>query len=366
MKRGLSLWLDVLRVTATLIVVLSHWAYPRFTGGDYLILRQLNLGSDAVIVFFVLSGFVIAYAADRDKQLHIYAFNRLTRLWSVMIPAIVLTFTFDQIGLRLNPAAYPQPYYSPTPLWEMLVRGLSFSNEWVALDRVRLGSNGPLWSLSYEAGFYAMFGVAMFLRGPMRVGLLVLVVLLVGPRILLLMPAWLMGVRLWSWVKRGGHVTLGKPAAWALCLAGPALYVLGLSIDLPGALTDLTAQAMAPVNYRQALAFSDEFIWNAFIGVFTVLHLMGAAALMGDTVRDRRWVRWLAGASFSVYVTHYPALQLLDAALPDAIPARHVLLLGGTIFVGLVFAEVFERRLALLRRLCSRWIRTSPGPQPVR
>lgn len=62
MTRGLSIWLDVLRVAATLIVVLSHLAYPRFTGTNYAYLRDWNVGSDAVIVFFVISGCVIAYA----------------------------------------------------------------------------------------------------------------------------------------------------------------------------------------------------------------------------------------------------------------------------------------------------------------
>ena len=55
MTRGLSIWLDALRVWATLIVVLSHVAYPRFTRGDYILIRELNLGSDAVIVFFVVN-----------------------------------------------------------------------------------------------------------------------------------------------------------------------------------------------------------------------------------------------------------------------------------------------------------------------
>ncbi len=364
MTRGFSLWLDVLRVAATLVVVLSHWAYPRFTDGDYLILRQLNLGSDAVIVFFVLSGFVISYAADRDRQLSIYAFNRLTRLWSVMVPAIVLTFVFDQIGTQLDPDAYPQPYFNPVPIWELMLRGLTFSNEWAVPDRIRLGSNGPLWSLSYEASFYLLFGVSLFLRGPMRAGLLIMLLLLIGPRVLLLMPAWLMGVWMWGWVKRGGHLTLGKPMAWMLCLAGPILYVLGLSVGLPSSLTVLTSRVAAPINIFQLLAFSDEFLWNAVLGLLTVMHLIGTVALVGDKTQDRHWIRWLAGASFSIYVTHYPALQLLDAALPDAIPARHALLLGGAILVGFIFAEAFERRLALLRRLCRRW--TSQGQHPAR
>jgi peptidoglycan/LPS O-acetylase OafA/YrhL len=52
MSRGLSVWLDALRVWATIIVVISHWEEPKFTRGDYIFLREINLGSDAVIIFF--------------------------------------------------------------------------------------------------------------------------------------------------------------------------------------------------------------------------------------------------------------------------------------------------------------------------
>lgn len=165
MTRGLSLWLDALRVAATLIVVFSHVAYARFTRGDYEFVRELNVGSDAVIVFFVISGLVIAFAAERDKTLGTYAFNRLTRLLSVLLPALVLTFALDHIGHPMDASAYPDRFYQPLPLWEMLARGLTMSNEWGLFDRVRLGTNGPLWSLSYEAAYYVLFGVAVFCTG---------------------------------------------------------------------------------------------------------------------------------------------------------------------------------------------------------
>ena len=56
----LSVYLDLMRAIAAFVVLLSHFAYPRFTDGAFLVIRDLNLGSDAVVVFFVLSGFVIA------------------------------------------------------------------------------------------------------------------------------------------------------------------------------------------------------------------------------------------------------------------------------------------------------------------
>lgn len=369
MTRGLSVWLDTLRVFATIIVVISHVAYPRFTRGDYIFVRELNLGSDAVIVFFVISGLVIAYAAERDTRLSTYAFNRLTRLFSVLLPALLLTFTFDQIGQRIGPEAYTS-FYNPLTLNELLARGLTMSNEWGAFERIRLGTNGPLWSLSYEAAYYVLFAVAFYMSGARRVALLIGLAWLFGPRILLLMPAWLMGVWLWRWVKAGGHAQMSVARARMLAWGGPALYFICLVAGAPDALKAITADAFAPQNYRVMLAFSDEFIWNALVGAFTAVHIMGMARLLQGYEGSPERIRWWAGASFSIYVTHYPALHLIDALFPPETLVRDGLLLVGSIMVGLVFAQIFERRISDLRRcLLTAWqacpsIARHPRPDP--
>lgn len=349
MTRGLSIWLDALRVLATIIVVLSHVAYPRFTRGDYIFMRELNLGSDSVIVFFVISGMVIAYAAGRDNQLSTYAFNRITRLLSVLLPALLLTFVLDQIGQRIGPEAYTSFYY-PAPLSELLARGLSMSNEWGVFERIRLGTNGPLWSLSYEAAYYILFAAAFFLSGLRRVVVLMLIVMVVGPRVLLLMPAWLMGVWLWNWVASGGPARLPLVRARTFAWGAPLLYVVCQWAQVPDMLAIETAGFFAPQNYRYILAFSDEFVWNALLGILTALHIMGMARLLQSYEGNHPRVRWWAGASFSIYVTHYPALHLIDAAFPAETLARDGLLVGGSILVGLVFAQIFERKIVGLRQ----------------
>lgn len=349
MTRGLSIWLDALRVWATIVVVLSHVAYPRFTRGDYIFMRDLNLGSDSVIVFFVISGMVIAYAAGRDNSLSTYAFNRLTRLMSVLLPALLLTFILDQLGQRIGPEAYTS-FYNPMPLGELLARGLSMSNEWGAFERVRLGSNGPLWSLSYEAAFYVIFAAAFFLSGVRRVAVVILLSWFMGPRVLLLMPAWLMGVWLWNWVASGGPDRLTFNAARMLAWGGPLLYVSCQWLGVPDALALKTAALFEPQHYRIVLAFSDEFIWNALLGVLTALHIMGMARLLNAYQGTHTRIRWWAGASFSIYVTHYPALHLIDAAFPMETVARDGLLVVGSLLVGLVFAQIFERKIVGLRQ----------------
>lgn len=348
MTRGLSIWLDLLRVAATLLVVLSHLAYPRFTGTSYAFLRDWNVGSDAVIVFFVMSGCVIAYAADRDRTVGRFAFNRLTRLLTVLAPALLLTLVFDGIGTRIDPLAYPGGFYQPQPLGEFLLRGLTFSNEWSAFGRMRLGTNGPLWSLSYEAAYYALFGIAIYLTGLARVAGLLAIAIFAGVDILLLMPPWLMGVVLWRWLRSGGAATFSRLIGWGLVAAGPLAYLLCQLTGVPDALAAQTAHVIGVPDARMVLGFSDEFLWNALIGLLATSHVAGVAILNPGKFPFGSAVRWMAGASFSIYVTHYPALHLLDSMLPQTV-GRDAMLLAGSIAVGLVFARYFERPIKSFR-----------------
>jgi len=351
MSRSFSLHLDVLRVIATFVVLVSHFAYERFSRGDFLFIREWNIGSDAVVLFFVISGFVISFTTEnKDGSAGKYAFARLTRLYSVVLPALVLTVILDAAGIFLSPEVYDGKWYNPAPAYEILVRGLSFSTEWSA-SAFRAGTNGPFWSLSYEAAYYLLFGIAVFSQGLLRVMLLSVCVVLIGIKPLLLIPAWLMGV----WLHRSGmNFKLNRQTAIAAFVYPLLLYVLAVWIGIPNLLMNITVSALG-VEGVLALRFSNEFIWNAAIGFLATLHLIGAVNLL-RTTEFHNWfsypTRWLAGASFSIYLVHYPALQFWHAILPGTLPntVRDVSLLGLTLALCIVFAALFERTLPAFRQ----------------
>ncbi|RKF15115.1 acyltransferase [Roseovarius spongiae] len=365
MSRGFSTYLDLLRFGAALVVLLSHFGYARYSGGRWLWVRELNLGSDAVVVFFVLSGLVIALVADRKRTGgRGFAFDRLTRLWSVALPALAIGFALDRIGAAVAPAAYAGWFYAPLPFWEQMLRGLSFSNEWGGLA-ARLGTNGPFWSLSYEAAFYTLFAVAFYLRGARRLALLALGIWIAGLNVLLLMPAWLMGVALHHCVRRGALPS--GAAALALALLPVLGYAGALAVGAPDALRALSAPLDKAVNLR----FSDEPLWNALLGVLVTAHLAGMAGLLREQSLARLAPRaaWLAGGSFSLYLMHYPALQFVSATMPRtgvALLDDAVLLVTVLAFCAL-FAALFERPLpqlrAALRRVTAR-LRRDPARGP--
>lgn len=358
MTRFFSLYLDALRFLAALVVFVSHFAYPRFTGGDYIIIRDLNLGSDAVVFFFVLSGLVISYTAEvKDKTLKAYAFSRATRLYSVVIPALLLTVLMDGIGSRIAPAVYDGWWYNAAPVWQQLLRGWSFSNEW-GLFGFRIGSNGPYWSLSYEAAYYILFGAAFYLRGGLRAGLLLLCGFVAGVSVLLLLPVWLTGGIVYKLIKQ--EKPLPRHAAWAAVLLPPVLYGLCLWAGVPQILLAATKAVLGEAVVKILLGFSDEFLWNTLIGALVAVHLYGVAVLsrcMNDAVPEglARAVRWCAGATFTIYILHYPALQFFDALLAEEMAkyTRQALMFIGVLLLCFACAEISERRLAWLRRVLS-------------
>lgn len=86
MHPTLSIYLDLVRLISALLVLFFHANYPRFHG-EWLNAFQAY-GHDAVIVFFVLSGFVVAYSAKyKDKNLESYTISRL-RVTDIEINAI--------------------------------------------------------------------------------------------------------------------------------------------------------------------------------------------------------------------------------------------------------------------------------------
>lgn len=361
MNRGFSLYLDALRFLAALAVFVSHLAYARFTNGDMQWIRDINLGSDAVVVFFVLSGYVIAYTTfARNRGPAAYAEARIARLYSVVIPALLLTFALDSAGSWVQPQIYEAPWYNGENRIDQLIGALTFSTQ-VWSNNINVGSNGPFWSVAYEAWYYVSFGIAVFCRGPMRLVLLALIALIIGPPILLLAPCWLLGVGLERALRRNHMAALPTAGAWGLVLAPWALYASGLALHVPQYLTVLTdamLHRLALPDY--VLGFSDEFIWNVLIALLMAAHFIGVHRLAREaawiSARAGAAIRWLAGATFSIYLFHYPVLNFLHGlpGFDSAKPAHQVALAAVALAACFLLAEVSERRLAFWKRLVGR------------
>lgn len=343
MSRGLSVYLDLLRFLAALTVFVLHASFERFSGGLPLLWRLALFGNDAVMLFFVLSGFVIAHVAAREAdQPGRFAAARLARLWSVCLPALALTLLADGVGMRLAPGLYEFPMYAHDQPVARLAANALFLNELWFWSFTPF-SNTPYWSIGYEAWYYALFGVWLFTRGRGRWVAAAAVALVMGPRILLLLPVWLAGV--WACRTRLGQGLGHTGAAW-LCLATLAAYLGWRYSDMPQRLDTATLHWLG-ADAVARLGWSSRFLSNYLVGALVALHFVGARRLLRDRAavpaRLEHMVRHVAGYTFALYLLHNPLLQFFGAlalwlgvwehrALPVVLgPLLVVWLLGGRI-----------------------------------
>lgn len=309
MSKSFSIYLDLVRFTAACLVYLYHsnqrWLIES-------ILPASNFGHSSVIIFFVLSGFVIAYITEtRENQFATYAASRLSRVYSVALPAVLLTIALDAVGRQLYPAAYGYPFD------HFLLRGgvsLLMANE-VWFVSVTSFSNVPYWSICYELWYYVAFGLVMFLprrTGWMAVALLALVL---GPKVVLLAPIWMLGVLLYRWKRLQA---LSRLAAWLL-LAGSfigivAFHQMGVTEHTAGLLKKLVGE-----KWHTQFTFSKFFLSDYLLGILVFLNFAAMRTLCNQAIPVlltlERPIRFLAGFTLSLYLLHQPLFLFWGSVL---------------------------------------------------
>lgn len=309
MERGFSIYLDAVRFLAAVLVYLWH-------SNQRAIIEPVvpfsGYGHSAVIVFFVLSGFVIAHVTDtKENRWPTYTASRVSRIWSVALPAVLLTPLLDAAGRALQPALYAFP-------WDhfalRMIASLAMLNEpWFV--SITMFSNAPYWSVTYEVWYYVMFGLATFVPSPWRWPMVAAVLLALGPKIALLAPVWAAGVLLYRW---------RWPLRWSPALSW-ALAVLSLAgivaLHLGGVLTasDRWFRALAGEALTRDLAYSKFFFGDWLLGVLVFSHFAAvrnvAPVLLPLLARVEKPVRLLAGYTFTLYLLHQPVLLFWAAVV---------------------------------------------------
>ena len=90
-------------------------------------------------------------------------------------------------------------------------------------------SNVPYWSICYEGWYYIGFGVLTFMPRNRAWALIGLIILVLGPKILLLAPVWAMGVWLFRSPRLAG---LSEAAGWVLVAATVAAISAFIVLDV--------------------------------------------------------------------------------------------------------------------------------------
>jgi peptidoglycan/LPS O-acetylase OafA/YrhL len=345
-----SLYLDVVRFLAALGVFLHHLSFDPFSTG--IIPGWLSQhGPTCVIIFFVLSGYVIAFVSKtRETTASSYIVSRVSRLYSVSLVALALTFLLDTIGTRLNPELYTMHnvLWKPESLTGYL-SSLFFVNEYQVLDptHVAPGTNTPFWSISFEATYYLLAGFFLFLRRSLAVPLSIILLFAAGRTIAVLWPLWMLGFVLFH---VSGRIRLRRSLQLILFLASaavlfaipkliPHLYPDNFGISFP----------WGPQPFNQKI-LTDYVIGLAFAANIVSVHglLKPYASVLQ---RKAPAIRWLGSLTFPLYLLHYPAICFFRAISPareDSLLNVFFIFFGVTVLV-IALAPVTEKLRTFIR-----------------
>lgn len=361
LARPLSLYLDCCRLLAAVLVVVSHY------GPNGVITRGAaawvpDLGREAVMVFFVLSGFVIAYSTEqKNHSLRAYCIARATRIYSVVLPVLLLGFLAAGALVALGEAA-PGRFYQVLKPWLYLPLHLLFMGElWTINETPPMLA--PYWSLGFEVWYYALFGALFYLRGARRVVAAGSLLLLVGPKLWLLLPVWASGVLLYHWQKT--HVLKRRVAllGWLATLLLLAAFKLS---DLDAALRVL-ARTHWPFP-ALPLKNADRFLADYLVCVLVLANFWCAKNIgFASLLRFERPIRALSSYTFTLYLVHALVMGLWlllyrhDPGSAIDIAALSVLIVLATWIVGQLtehrkgwFQAGFERLAARVRPVPAR------------
>jgi peptidoglycan/LPS O-acetylase OafA/YrhL len=346
MNKSTSLYLDFVRALAALIVFFAHAGLPIFAQGEAWL---HPIGHEMVVIFFVLSGFVIAYAVSKSRDSwRAFSADRLSRLYSVILPALLLTVALDSIGRNFDAALYATEVRSDHYAFRMFLAAGFLNQSWQFA--IKAGSNSPLWSLAYEFWYYFLFGGLVFARRWWKAVPVVVFFAATGYKIALLLPVWLMGVGAF-YICRRQSVSARVGAGISFISLIWIILILAGRLSLPG-----LPNGWAP---DPPLFFSRNFIGDFMLSLLVTANFVGTDAMLRNLrpAQPGSWwaetIRFAAGRSFSLYVFHFPVLVFCKAIIPfdphSGWQVAGVLLLA---LIGVVaLSEVTEQRREPWRRL---------------
>jgi peptidoglycan/LPS O-acetylase OafA/YrhL len=323
-----------------------------------------TFGHDAVIIFFVLSGYLVGGAVLRldmrsQRDLVEYCVDRSIRIGPVLIAATALSVTLQQLA--------PSFACSDTP-GTILGNALGFQNFLVN----PLCNNLPLWSISNELVYYFAFPVMVAAFSgvfstwlAISLGCIALIFALsikLAPlddtNIVFDFPFWLLGAALWLVPDR-----LPRRRWLALPMLAAALLLGRFDFG------------------KEHFWFRDLFLAASFSYVLVTffnqpMPQLGFSAAFARAVAN--WSRRFADFSFSLYVTHYPLIRLyayfLNAsqhegrhtAITLQVLLEFVSLSAFCILVASGFGALFERPRQLFKRVLIGRLPVSWSPKPDR
>ncbi|MCO5400620.1 acyltransferase family protein [Ralstonia soli] len=364
--------LDLVRGGSALIVVAEHLRNatmvdfqrasqsPAWIKGFYFV---TGLGHQAVVVFFVLSGFFVGGAALKagiQFQWTTYLSARLSRLWTVLIPCLLLTYVVDNVVWATAPSvldgAFAETWHSAPQSGAYDASLATAVGNLLFLQTIVVpvyGSNGPLWSLANEFWYYMLFplmAMAAAKIGERPTVMRRLACALLAVLVLCFIPfSMLSGYMVWL-------LGLAVFAARRELVAFMACHFRAAAAGLFGLFAACLVLSRLRIIPGVAWGLPDLLLGSAFAAVCAVLIVPGAQHAAES--RFDQFSSALAQLSYTLYLSHFPLVMLIGAEFyrNERMPANGASVLVFTGWLVLLLCVcwalwwLFERNTSVVRQ----------------
>ncbi|WOT40587.1 acyltransferase family protein [Streptomyces coeruleorubidus] len=342
-------WLDALRGIAALVVVFDHSSYTFMADFRRELMPQFNTSRYGVMVFFLVSGYIIPASLERRGCVRTFWIGRIFRVYPLWA-AVILVF----LALSLMGIAEMRDFGQQSAV-TVAVAHATMLQELLGTPNLLL----ILWTLSYEMSFYLLV-VALFTVRLHQQSAAVAIILAVLAAVSVTAGVVLPASALSGLVGTGPLIALASIAmVTAICCASarsPVLRVFG------GVLGGVLALALVPFNGTVpvweglvilAVMFLGSVVYRAENGQCAWRYAAGTAVMVascavgsayrygdGDHFTRRGWIvafllavltfgaglasrrrripRMLTGLgtiSYSVYLVHPVLLTVIDSTV---------------------------------------------------
>jgi len=364
-----SLYLHFIRAVAAILVCVGHSKefifLDRQPSDGFLSLAiraLLSLGSPSVLVFFFISGYLVGGREIHNFRFssinpHIFIVDRLSRLWVVIIPALFFVFLVNSITCSVigydsfcnNNRSLNFDLVSPqnSQGFADFFRNIFFLQDFMGPV---WGSNGPMWSMSYEFWYYMIFYSFIIILWSLKMRRFVFW------QILFALFFFLLGVNILTldWVHLGFVWLVGALSAefsfdiyflksTKSKIVLPRIFLVFICTVLPFMLINRVY-----VNFYSVVAIC--------LSLYLSISLMDSKLLL--KTHSFKSILLLSSISFSLYLIHFPLLACLSAffRMKQDIPLN-MLSLGWIILftffsicISLIFAKSTELKLDSVRK----------------
>lgn len=341
--------LDGLRGVAAIIVVAFH-IFEAFSGGNRFV-QIINHGYLAVDFFFLLSGFVVAYAYDdrwaKMTQWEFYK-RRLIRLQPMVIMGMIIGAIFYYF--QASDILFPQ--IAGMSVWKLILTmiiGFALLPILPSMEIRGWGEmhplNGPAWSLFFE--YIANILYALFFRKFSNRIMGIFVLIFAG----MLINYTVFGPKgdvIGGWSLNLEQMNVGFTRLLYPFFAGVLLSRLGKLIHIKGAFWIcsilIAVVLMIPrIGNENSLWMNGLYESFCIILIFPLIVSIGAGGVIKNPF-SLKICKVLGDISYPLYITHYPLIYWYTAWIVD----NKVLLSDGYISgIGVLIASIVIGYLCL-------------------